>query len=232
MARRPGSVAVLFLVVILSVTGCAASLHGGKHAQAKLDPDPFNPDLELANLAVDGQEVGQIPVTLLFEKKRDYVFTFSIEGLGEKIYVFRNPKAGASFTIDMMGGQPVAVDDSTGDWVALSYGGGKWNDDQAVEENGGEPIAEPEVREESPPPAEPAAREGFEQQIQLPILVRLINGKVVEATSVQPVGRGSYRIVPPEGPEFILDGLAIFTIESRTGQSFTDYVLRQGHSVP
>ena len=104
MARSPGSVAVLFLVVILSVTGCAASLHGGKHAKAKLDPDPFNPDLELANLAVDGQEVGHIPVTLLFEKKRDYALTFSIEGLGQKIYVFRNPKAGASFTIDMMGG--------------------------------------------------------------------------------------------------------------------------------
>jgi superfamily II DNA/RNA helicase len=66
----------------------------------------------------------------------------------------------------------------------------------------------------------------------LPILVRLLNGKVVEASSVQPVGHGSYRIVPLEGPEFILDGLAIFTIESRMGQPFTDYVLRQGHSVP
>lgn len=232
MAGRPGSVAALFLVVILSVTGCAASLHGGKHAQGKVDPDPFNPDLELANLAVDGQEVGQIPVTLLFEKKRDYAFTFSIEGLGEKVYVFRNPKAGATFTIDMMGGQPVAVDDSTGGWVALSYGGGKWHNALAVEDNRGEPIGEPEVLEESPPPAEPAAREGFGQQIQLPILVRLINGKVVEASSVQPVGQGSYRVVPLEGPEFVLDGLAIFTIESRTGQPFTDYVLHQGHSVP
>jgi hypothetical protein len=232
MARRPASVAVLFLVAILSVTGCAASLHGGKHARGKIDPDPFNPDLELANLVVDGQEVGQIPVTLLFEKKRDYALTFSIEGIGQKTYVFRNPKAGASFTIDMMGGQPVAVDESTGDWVTLSYGGGKWHDDGTVEGDRGKPIAEPEALEESPPPAEPAAREGFEQQIQLPILVRLINGKVVEATSVQPVGGGSYRIVPLEGPEFILDGLAIFTIESRTGQPFTDYVLRQGHSVP
>lgn len=232
MAWRPGSVAALFLVVILSVTGCAAVLHGGKHATGKLDPDPFNPDLELASLAVDGQEVGHIPVTLLFEKKRDYTLAFSIEDLGQKIYVFRNPKAGASFTIDMMRGQPVAVDDLTGDSIALSYGGGEWHDDGAVEENGGEALAEPEHLEESPPPAEAAARDGFEQQIQLPILVRLINGKVVKASSVQPVGHGSYRIVPLEGPEFILDGLAIFTIESRTGQPFTDYVLRQGHSIP
>ena len=124
------------------------------------------------------------------------------------------------------------MNDSTGDWIALSYGGGEWHDDAAMEEDRGEAIAEPERLEESPPPAEPAAREGFEQQIQLPILVRLINGKVVQATSVQPVGHGSYRIVPLEGPEVILDGLAIFTIESRTGQPFTDYVLRQGHSVP
>jgi len=228
MARRSGPVSILFLALIFSVTGCAAFLHGGKGARGKVDPDPFNPDLELADLVVDGQEVGHIPVTLRFEKKRDFALTFSIEGLGEKIYVFRNPKAGASFTIDMMGGQPVAVDDSTGDRVALSFGGGKWNFDRAEAENG----EGPGVVEESPPPAEPASRDGFEQQIQLPILVRLINGKVVEASLVEPVGHGSYRIVPLKGPELVLDGLAIFTIESRTGQPFTDYVLRQGHSVP
>jgi hypothetical protein len=232
MARRPGSVAVLFLAVILSVTGCAAGLHGGKQAQLRVDPHPFNPDLELADLVVDGQEVGHIPVTLRFEKKRDYALTFSIEGLGQKIYIFRNPKAGASFTIDMMGGQPVAVDDSTGDREALLFGAGEWHFDQAMVEDRGEATAEPEVLEESPAPAEPAASEAFERQIQLPILVRLINGNVVEASLVQPVGHGSYRIVPLEGPEFILDGLAIFTIESRTGQPFTDYVLHQGHSVP
>ena len=232
MTRRPGAVATLMLVLILSVTGCAAGLHGGKQAQPRVDPDPFNPDLELADLVVDGEQVGHIPVTLRFEKKRDYALTFSIEGLGQKIYIFRNPKAGASFTIDMMGGQPVAVDDSTGDWEALLFGAGEWHFDQAKVEERGEAAAESEVSEESPPPAEPAASEAFEQQIQLPILVRLINGNVVEASLVQPVGHGSYRIVPLEGPEFILDGLAIFTIESRTGQPFTDYVLRQGHSVP
>ena len=155
MARRPSSVAVLFLALILSVTGCAAFLHGGKHTQAKVDPDPVNPDLELADLVVDGQTVGHIPVTLRFEKKRDYALTFSIEGLGEKTYVFRNPKAGASFTIDMIGGQPVAVDDSTGDWVTLSFGAGEWHFDQAMVEDRGEATAEPGVLKEPPPPAGP-----------------------------------------------------------------------------
>ena len=159
MARRSGPVASLFLALILSVTGCAAILHGGKQAQPRVDPDPFNPDLELADLVVDGEQVGHIPVTLRFEKKRDYALTFSIEGLGQKIYIFRNPKAGASFTIDMMGGQPVAVDDSTGDWEALLFGAGEWHFDQA--EKRGE-AAESGVLEESPPPAEPAASEAFE----------------------------------------------------------------------
>jgi hypothetical protein len=133
MSRRLAPIAAFSLALALSLSGCAALHIGGKHVAAPSDPNPINPDLELAELVVDGQALGHIPVTVQFDEKRDYRLTFSIESLGEKSYVLRNHRAGATFTIDMIGGQPAAIDDSTGAWEALEFESGGWGRSEAVE---------------------------------------------------------------------------------------------------
>ena len=133
MSRRLAPIAAFFLALALALSGCAALHIGGKHVVAPTDPDPINPDLELAELIVDGQALGHIPVTIQFDEKRGYRLTFAIENLGEKSFLLRNRVAGATFTIDMIGGQPAAIDDSTGAWEMLEFESGGW----------GRPVAEP-----------------------------------------------------------------------------------------
>ena len=132
MSARLGSIAAFSLALALSLSGCAALHIGGKHAALPSDPDPVNPDLELAELVVDGQAMGHIPVSVEFDEKRDYRLTFSIEGLGEKSYLLHNRRAGAVFTIDMIGGQPAAIDDSAGAWEALEFESGGWGRTEAT----------------------------------------------------------------------------------------------------
>jgi hypothetical protein len=133
MPRRLGSIAAFSLALALSLSSCAALHIGGRHAALPSDPDPANPDLEMAELVVDGQALGHIPVTVQFDEKRDYRLTFTIEGLGEKSYLLRNRATGATFTIDMIGGQPAAIDDSTGAWEVLEFESGGWGRTEAVE---------------------------------------------------------------------------------------------------
>ena len=228
MSGRRLATEALSVGLFLALSGCAVFSHGPKRVEPAL-LNLSDPDLAMAVLYVDDQDMGHIPATIRFTQRGDFRVAFAIDRLGEKIYLFRNAKEDALITIDMIAGQPAAVDESTGVWTPLEFMSGGWIDESRPpgdDEELGPPIEEPS-------PAQPSDQsDPYAAQVQLPLMVRFINGEVLEASRVESAGRGKCRVVGVDGFEVIVDSFAIFTVESRTGQSFTSIIVEHGGRAP
>ena len=145
------TIGALSLGLFLALSGCA--LLPGRHKPAGPAPaDLHHPDLEMAVLYVGGQRMGQIPVTIQFTEAGDFPFAFVFDGVGQKNYLYRNTKGEAVLTIDMIAGEPAAIDESTGVWTALEFVSTEWLTPKI------EPVG---IEEYAPAGTEP--RPGFEE---------------------------------------------------------------------
>lgn len=238
-----------FLVAALAALFVLAGCAGSKPEPPRLEPsdgpadtdlvptseEVSDPDLMLEDLYLDGVNIGRIPVTVELEEVRDYRIVTSYDA---ETFVLHGERRGAIVTLDAISGKLVGMDESTGVWVPLER---IENEESQVQPRRGlppEPAADDSDVMEADSESDPHA--GFNDgrpsqhpfgEIQLPMIVRLANGTVVHAQSIERY-RGSCRIVPTEGPAIHVEDLGIFTIESASGLSLTTYVLTEGHSVP
>ena len=187
------------------------------------------------DLYLDGVNIGRIPVTVELENVRDYRIVTSYDA---ETFVLHGERPGAIVTLDAISGRLVGMDESTGVWVPLERIETEESQVQTRRERPPEPARDDSEVMEADSESDPHA--GFHDgrprqhpfgEIQLPMIVRLANGTVVHAQSIERY-RGSCRIVPTEGPAIHVEDLGIFTIESASGLSLTTYVLTEGHSVP
>ena len=102
-------------LICIYLTSCA-TLFKGKNEEVS-----FNSEPQKAQVYVNGQLMGETPLSLKLETKKQYAIEFRKEGFKSKTYNITN-KVGAGWIIlDILGGLiPVVVDAATGAWYSLS----------------------------------------------------------------------------------------------------------------
>ncbi|MCG2811722.1 MAG: PEGA domain-containing protein [Candidatus Aminicenantes bacterium] len=108
------TISVLCLISFLFMTGCA-TLFKGTSENVSMNASPVR-----AEVFINGQNMGETPLQLKLESKKNYAIEFRAEGYQPRIYNISS-KVGAGWIIlDVLGGLiPVIIDAATGAWYKL-----------------------------------------------------------------------------------------------------------------
>lgn len=112
--KKPIAIVTL-LIMIVSLTGCAAVFTGGR-GKIEANSTPSG-----AEVFVNGEKMGQTPCTIKLKTKGEYTLTIKKEGFKDQTYKITN-KVGAGWVIlDVVFGLlPVIVDAVTGSWYVFN----------------------------------------------------------------------------------------------------------------
>ncbi len=112
--KQANGLFLLFSLCLL-VSGCA-TLFKGTYQEVS-----FNSDPQRADVFVDGKRMGQTPMALNLQTKKDYTIEFRAMGFEPQTYVITN-KIGAGWIIldAFTGPIGIIVDAVTGAWYSLS----------------------------------------------------------------------------------------------------------------
>lgn len=109
------SAVIVLMSLILVLTGCATIFTGGRGKfQATSSPQG-------ADVFVNGEKMGQTPLTLRLKTKGEYKIVIRKEGYKEQSFRITN-KVGVGWVIldVLMGLVPVIVDAATGSWYTFN----------------------------------------------------------------------------------------------------------------
>lgn len=106
---------VTLIVMVVSLTGCAAIFTGGR-GKVKADSTPSG-----AEVFVNGEKMGQTPCVIRLKTKAEYTLVIKKEGYKDQSFKITN-KVGAGWVIlDVIFGLlPVVVDAVTGSWYVFN----------------------------------------------------------------------------------------------------------------
>lgn len=108
---------VLTASLTLVAAGCAAIFSSGP------DPVDFRSDPAGADVIVNGQKLGETPVTLQLEPSKSYTVTFHRDGYQDVTTSLTTHVQAGWVVLDIMTGLiGVAVDAATGEWKAFDSG--------------------------------------------------------------------------------------------------------------
>jgi len=103
------------VLLVLFVSSCATIFKGSKSNLA-LESDPAG-----AQVFIDGHYMGDTPLRLKLESKRDYAIEFRKEGYLTKTVNVQNKVGAMWIVLDVLAGLvPVIVDAATGSWYELN----------------------------------------------------------------------------------------------------------------
>jgi len=106
-------VVVVFLAAVY-LASCATLFKGNS---SKVD---FNSSPEGAQVFVNGSYMGDTPIRLKLESKKNYNVEFKKEGFKTKVFNITNHIGAGWIILDILGGLvPVIVDAATGSWYDL-----------------------------------------------------------------------------------------------------------------
>jgi hypothetical protein len=102
---------VSFCLVCLLLASCAAIIKGSR-SKIDLASDPSG-----AKVYIDGNYMGDTPLKLRLESKRDYTIEFRKEGYPNKTINVQNKVGAGWIVLDVLCGLvPVIIDAATGSW--------------------------------------------------------------------------------------------------------------------
>ena len=105
---------VALVLVCLYLASCASILKG-THQEVN-----FNSTPQKARVIVNGTDMGESPLSLKLESKKDYVIEFRAEGFKPKTVAIANHVGAGWIILDVLCGLvPVIVDAATGAWSGL-----------------------------------------------------------------------------------------------------------------
>lgn len=105
---------VVMLTAIATLSGCA-SLFNNKTPSVDVASNP-----EGATVYVNGNYVGETPVSVDLSVRKEHTITFRKEGYREKTYQVSRTVGIGWVILDILGGlAPLIVDAATGDWFML-----------------------------------------------------------------------------------------------------------------
>ncbi|MCP4220175.1 MAG: PEGA domain-containing protein [bacterium] len=102
-------------VLVITTTGCATILTDGR-GKFEATSEPAG-----AEVYVNGEKMGQTPVTLLLKKKGEYRIVLKKEGFKEQTFKLTNKVGVGWIVLDVLCGLvPVIVDAVTGKWYRFN----------------------------------------------------------------------------------------------------------------
>ena len=105
---------VLTLLPLVALAGCA-SLFNNKTPSVDIASNPTD-----ASVYVNGNYVGETPVTVDLSVRREHTITFRKEGYKDKSYQVHRSVGMGWVVLDVIGGLVgIIVDAATGDWFML-----------------------------------------------------------------------------------------------------------------
>jgi hypothetical protein len=110
------TIAILMIVCLfLVLSGCAAVFTGGR-GKIKTTSDP-----EGAEVWVNGEKMGQTPITLRLKTKGEYTIEVRKDGFKPQIFKVTNKVGAGWIVLDVLCGLlPVIVDAATGSWYVFN----------------------------------------------------------------------------------------------------------------
>ncbi len=101
-------------LIIFYLTGCATLFKGtSEEVSFRTSNDP-------AEVWINGQNMGQTPISLKLESKKTYTIEFKKEGYKTVSQTITNHVGAGWIILDVLGGLiPVVVDAATGAWYSL-----------------------------------------------------------------------------------------------------------------
>ena len=113
--RRYGWVWVL--AIALALGGCATIFSAGP------DPVSFRSDPAGADVIVNGEKLGETPITLQLEPSKTYTVTFHRDGYADVTTTLTTHVQAGWVVLDLLTGLiGVAIDAATGEWKAFDSG--------------------------------------------------------------------------------------------------------------
>lgn len=101
-------------LAILYLSSCA-TLFKGTTEEVSVNSDP-----QRAQIFINGNLMGETPITLKLESKKTYLIEFKKEGYKTKTYNITNHVGAGWIILDVLAGLiPVVVDAATGAWYHL-----------------------------------------------------------------------------------------------------------------
>lgn len=101
-------------LAILYLSSCA-TLFKGTTEEVSVNSDP-----QRAQIFINGNLMGETPITLKMESKKTYLIEFKKEGYKTKTYNITNHVGAGWIILDVLAGLiPVVVDAATGAWYHL-----------------------------------------------------------------------------------------------------------------
>jgi hypothetical protein len=103
----------LFAIGILYLIGCATVIKGG-YGDIDVKSDPRR-----AEVFVDGELVGETPITVDLRTNQTHIIEFKKEGFETKTYILHHHLGAGWLVLDLLFWPSLIVDAITGDWYTF-----------------------------------------------------------------------------------------------------------------
>jgi len=111
--HRSSRATVLCAIGILSLNGCATLIKGG-YADVDVTSDPKS-----AKVYVNGELVGETPITVDLSSEQTHVIEFRKEGFETRTYILGKHVGAGWLVLDLLFWPSLIVDAITGDWYTF-----------------------------------------------------------------------------------------------------------------
>jgi hypothetical protein len=107
--------AMVMLAACLHFAACATIFKGTSQEVQ------FNSDPQKARVIVNGVDMGETPLALRLESKRNYIIEFRAEGYKSRTYTISNHVGAGWVILDVLAGLAgIIIDAATGAWYSLN----------------------------------------------------------------------------------------------------------------